>query len=364
MKSLAFGTAILTGIALAGSALAQTNIVYGSWAPSTDPASLGMDAFVAEVAEKSGGKITFETHYDSSVVKMRTVLGSIGDGLVDAGYIAGSIYQAELPTDTMITQWSSIQANPYSISAAVSELVLTNCPECNAEAGEHDIKALAYAGTPNFYLMCKNPISSFDDLKGKSIRAASANLRLVERMGGVPVNTPTVEVMDAMSRGQVECAIGSVFWLQAYSLWDAVEYIVDLPVGQYNNGMVFGVSQGFWDDLGDDDRAVIIDSLPTLVSTAAAIGVEKAAEVRRLSEEQGVVWAEPTPEMTALMNEWFASERAVVQKWGEEHGLPEAASILDRFEAAVTKWNGIVESTGGDKDKMREAIVSEIYSKL
>ncbi len=363
MKNLAYATAIAMSATLAGSALAETNLVYGSWAPSTDPASLAMDAFTAEVSDRSGGEITFETHYDSSVVQMRTVLGAIGDGLVDAGYIAGSIYQAEMPIDTMITQYASIQSSPYAISAASTELALT-CPECVAEAEQHEVKALAYAGTPHFYLMCKNPISSFADLEDKSIRAASANLRLVERMGGVPVNTPTVEVMEAMSRGQVECAIGSVFWLQAYSLWDTVGYVLDLPVGQYNNGMVFGVNTGLWDDMSDEQRAAISESLPTLVANAAANGVAKAGEVRRLSEEKGVVWGAPSDEMRAFMDAWFASERAVVQAWGEANGVPSAQSILDRFEELVAKWNGIVESVGEDEAAMRDAIANEIYANL
>ena len=364
MKIRIHATAILTSAALAGTAFAETNLVYGSWAPSTDPASLAMDAFTAEVAERSGGSIAFETHYDSSVVQMRTVLGGIGDGLVDAGYIAGAIYQAEMPIDAMITQYASIQANPYSISAASTELALLQCPECAAEANGHDVTPLAYAGTPHFYLMCKNPISSFDDLQGKSIRAASANLRLVERMGGTPVNTPTVEVLEAISRGQVECVVGSVFWLQAYSLWDVVEYVLDLPVGQYNNGLVFGVNSDLWNDLGEDDRAAIFGSLPTLVANAAANGVAKAQEIRTLSEEKGVEWGEPTEEMRQFMDEWFVSERAVVQAWGEERGIPGVGDILDKFEMAVEKWNGISEAAGNDEAKMREAIAEEIYSKL
>ena len=364
MMKLAFGTTILASIALAASAMAETNIVYGSWAPSTDPASIAMDAFKAEVGERSGGNITFETHYDSSVVQMRTVLGGIGDGLVDAGYVAGAIYQAEMPIDSMITQYSTLRANPYSISAAVTDVVLNDCPECVAEAEAHDVKPLAYAGTPHFYLMCKNPISSFDELQGKSIRAASANLRLVERMGATPVNTPTVEVMDAISRGQVECVVGSVFWLQAYSLWDAVGYVVDLPVGQYNNGLVFGMNADVWNDLSDEGRAAISESLPTLIANAAANGVAKAQDVRRMSEEKGVVWGEPSAEMSQFIEDWFASERAVVQAWGEGKGIGSSGAILDKVEAAVEKWNGIVDAAGGDEAMVREAIANEIYSDL
>lgn len=362
MKSTIAAAAAL--LVMAGAAQAETKITYGSWAPSTDPASLAMEPFMAEVTEKSGGEISFETHFDSSVVQMRTVVGGIRDGLVDAGYIAGSIYQAELPIDTMLTQYASIQANPYSISAAGSELVLTDCPECVAEVEANGVKPLAYAGTPHFYIMCKNPVNSFDDLKGKSIRAASANLRLAERIGATPVNTPTVEVLEAMQKGQVECAVGSIFWLQAYSLWDVVRYVIDMPVGQYNNGLVFGVNTGFWADLSDENKQAILSSLPTLVAKTAEIGQQAAEKVRAEAIEKGVVWGEPTPDMKQFLEEWFVSERAAVEGWGVERGIANPGAILDKYEAAVDKWNQITAETGGDTESFRQKLVEEVYSKL
>lgn len=349
---------------LVGGAHADTTITYGSWAPSSDPASQAMAPFAAEVKEKSGGRISFETHFDSTVVQMRTSIAGIRDGLVDAGYVTGSIYQAEMPIDAMLTQYASIKANPYSISGASTDLALNDCDDCLAEAKANGLLPLAYAGTPHFYLMCKNPVTSFDQLKGKSIRAASANLRLADRIGATPVNTPTVEVLEAMQKGQVECAIGSIFWLQAYSLWDVVRYVVDIPVGQYNNGLVFGVNPDFWADLADEDKTAIVSSLPTLVAQAAAIGAQAAEELRAASIEKGVVWGEPTPEMEQFLDEWFASERAAVQAWGEQHGIKNAGPILDKFEAAVVKWNKIAEETGGDPQKFRDALEREVYSKL
>ncbi len=361
MRHLIAITSLVAGLA-ASSALAEVKLTYGSWAPSTDPASLGMDSFSTAVTEASGGAVTFENLYDGTVVQMRTVLPGIAEGLVDAGYVAGAIYQAEMPIDSMLTNYASIKANPYSISAAVNETQLKNCAECTAENAKNGVTALAYAGTPHFYLMCKQPISSFDDLKGKSVRAASANLRLAKRMGATPVNTPTTEVMEAIQRGQVECVIGSVFWLQAYSLWDAVGYVLDLPVGQYNNGLVMAMNSETWDGLDDADKQVIMAELPTLVVEAAAAGVAKADEVRAASVEKGVVWGEPTDEMRAFMDAWFESERAAVQAAAEEKGIATAGDILDTFEASVTKWNAIVEEAGGDKDKIRARMADEIFN--
>lgn len=362
MKPTFAATVILT--CLAGAAHADATITYGSWAPSTDPASKAVAPFAEEVKQKTNGRVTFETHFDGTVVQMRTSIAGIRDDLVDAGYVTGSIYQAEMPIDSMLTQYASIKANPFSISGASTELVLNDCDECVAEAKKNGMVPLAYAGTPHFYLMCKNPVKSFDELKGKSIRAAGPNLRLADQMGAVPVNTPTTEVLEVMQKGQVECVIGSSFWLQAYSLWDVVRYVVDLPVGQYNNGLIFGANPDFWASLSDEDRKAIVSSLPTLVAQAAAIGTDEEAGIRKQAIEKGVVWGEPTPEMRQFLDGWFASERAAVQKWGEDHGIKDAGQILDKYEAAVAKWNKIADETGGDEQKFRDALDREVYSKM
>ncbi|MBV7392640.1 hypothetical protein [Mameliella sediminis] len=354
-------TATALGVTAATATLAETTLAYGSWAPSSDPASKAFDTFSEAVADTAA--VRFDTFYDGSVVGMRTVLGGIEDGLVDVGYVAGAIYQAEMPIDSMLTQFSVVEANPLSISAAVTDFILNDCDDCRAEAQGHGVLPLAYAGTPHFYLMCKDPIASFDDLKGESIRAASANLRFVNFIGATPVNTPTTEVMEAIQRGQVECAVGSIFWLQAYSLWDSVGYVLDLPMGQYNNGLVFGVNEEIWnDDLDDDARAAILGNLPTLVTQAAANGIVAADAIRAESIERGVVWGEPTDEMRATMAEWFASERASVQKWGEDHGVTNAATILDGFVAKVAHWNARVGELNGDADAVRAELAETVYA--
>lgn len=363
MKYLVKSVIVALGLATSP-ALADVKLTYGSWAPDTDPASIGVEAFAKEVTEASGGTVTFDNLYGGQIVQMRTVLPGIGEGLVDAGYVASAIYQAEMPIGSMITNYASIQSNPYAISAAVNETALLNCDDCIAEDRANGLTTLAYAGTPHFYLMCKNPISSFRDLEGKSVRAASANLRLAKLMGATPVNTPTTEVLEAMGRGQVECAIGSVFWLQAYSLWDEVGYVLDLPVGQYNNGNVFAMSTEVWEDLDPADQAAIKAGLPTLVAEAAAAGVEKAREVREASLEKGVVWGEPTEDMRSFLDDWFESEAQTVRSLGAEKGIVNADAIATALEENVAKWNTIVEEAGGDKDAIRERMQTDIFSKL
>lgn len=362
MKHLIKTTALAT--LLAAPAVAGTTLTYGSWSPASDPNSIAMDAYSAEVTEATGGELQFDNLYDGTVVKIRTVLSGIQEGLVDAGYVAGTLFAQEMPIEKMLTNYASIQSSPYAITAAINEVALTDCETCDAEKAANDVRVLAYAGSPHFYLMCANPISSFSDLEGKSVRAASANLRLANRMGATPVNTPTTEVLEALQRGQVECAIGSMFWLQAYSLWDAVSYVVDFPVGQFNNGMVMTVSNDVWEDLDQSERDAMTASLPTLASEAARAGTLKATEVREESIKRGVVWGEPTEEMVAFMNEWFLEERALVENLAVEEGVPNAAEILDKLEASVARWNAAVDETGGDHDALKAMMAEQIFDKL
>lgn len=359
-----FAAAVAGGVLWAGAAQAETEIVFGSWAPSSDSASVAMKPYVDAVAKASDGGITFETHFDGSVVQMRTVLNGIRDGLVDAGAVAGSIYRAELPVDYMLTNYATITSDPYAVSAASTQLMLNDCPECKAQIERFDIVPLAYTGTAPFYLMCKDPFSSIEELKGESIRASSAFLRWVDFLEATPVNTPTVEVLEVMQRGQVKCLVGSFLWLQTYSLWDAVTYVVDLPLGQVNNGLAFGINKGVWEDLSAEEQDILVNNLPILIDAAAHDAIARQEEVRRLAEEKGIVFAEPSEEYRKAFADFQARERDIIEKAAIEAGFKSAPSVLDKFEANVKSWNAQVKSIEWDREKYRELLEREIYSKL
>ncbi|MBO6639303.1 MAG: TRAP transporter substrate-binding protein DctP [Roseitalea sp.] len=361
MKHSLATTALACSLSLtAFGASADTTLVYGSWAPSTDPFSRAFPAFAEQVAAQSGGEIAFETHFDSSVVQMRTVLSAIDDDLVDAGYIAGSVYQAELPIESIIANYSSIESNPWALSAAMTEVLTRDCDDCATQYDRYGIVPLAYGATPHFYLMCRDAIEGFSDLEGKSIRAASGNLSFPPFIGAVPVSTPTVEVFEAMQRGQVECAMGSIFWLQSYSLWDVVDYVLDMPVGQYNNGLILAFNKDRWEDLPDAHREAISASVPAFIAEAAATGTAMAEEVRAASIERGVVWAEPSAEMRETMQAWFASKRDEVAEYGVGLGVEATPQLLEQVEAKTAEWNARVDALGSDKDAFLAALTEAL----
>lgn len=349
---------------IATSATADTNIVYGSWASSTDPASLAMESFTAEVAERSDGAVSFETHFDSAIFNLRTAMAGISDGLVDAGFMAGSVYQAELPIEAMAALYSTLEANPWSMSGAITEFMIADCDDCASQYDDQGIVPMAYATTPHFYLMCADPIESFEDLEGASIRASSGNLSFPAMVGGTAVSIPATEVYEALQRGQVDCLVGSVFWLEAFGLWDVVEYVLDLPFGQWNNPLVFAMNADAWADIPEEERAAIAEAMPTLIAEAARIGVAKADEVRAESIERGVNWAEPTDAMRTILDEWFEEKRTEVENWGTENGVANSGELLDQLEGLLAKWNGLVEGLDGDVAAYRQMLVDEIYADL
>ena len=347
---------LLAAGALAASATvaeAETKLTYGSWAPATHPNSLAFENFAETVSKATEGEVTFEASYDGSVVQWRTALSSVRDLVVDAAAIPG-VFSPELPIDAMITNYAAINSNQYALSGAVTELVLNECESCRAEVAANGVVPLAYTGDPHFYLMCRKPISSLDDLKGKSVRAASAFQRFVNHIGGTPVSTPTVEVLEVMQRGQVECVVGGAFWLRTYSLWDVVEFVVDMPLGQYNNGLTLGVNSQVWENIGADGQEAILKALPVLIETSGDEYTKLVDDVRAESKAHGVAWVEPTQEMVESFKAWQATERASVEAWAAEKGIEGAPPILNAFEALVTKWNAL--SAADDKQQYREAL--------
>ena len=42
-----------------------------------------------------------------------------------------------------------------------------------------------------------------------------------------------------------------------------VRYVIDMPVGQYNNGMIFGINKDLWEDMSAENKEAIVTIEPS-----------------------------------------------------------------------------------------------------
>ena len=91
---------------------------------------------------------------------------------------------------------------------------------------------------PSQILYCKNPVESIQDLKGKKIRVYATSLGdFVEGAGGTSVTVAFGEVIPALEKGVVDCAITGTMSAYTAKWYQAANYVYSLRVGW---GLAFG----------------------------------------------------------------------------------------------------------------------------
>jgi TRAP-type C4-dicarboxylate transport system substrate-binding protein len=363
-KAVRLAAAVLTLTAVGIPAMAQTRFNYASGSPSKGPEAIAANRYMDKVEQVLGSGFKFERSFDGTVANFRATGSSLRDGLIDGGFLLDTFHTADLKTSMTITDLAMLVADPLAQAGAMNETMLLNCPQCEADFARLKAMPLAYNGVAPFYLQCRGPVASLQDIKGKAVRAASAFGLFAKAAGANPVSTVPTEVYEAMQRGAVECAIAGGVWLKSYNLADVVKTVVDQPLGQYNASLVMAVSRDGWKRLSAQQRQAMIDALPFLVAEATLLNIEETGVAFQEAAKKGIRRTPAAADMKALLASHVAGEQARVTADAEKRNVANPAVLVKTYLDKLDKWSRIVAETGGDRAKYEEALRREIFSKL
>ena len=246
--------ALLTGAlaALPGSAQAE----WRGWNIHVPdyPVSLGMEQFNAEIAEKTGGKLTAKTYHSGvlgsqpdAIEQMR--LGSIDYAVFNLGPM-GQVIPA-----TNVVSLPFIFKSMDHMHRVLDGPVGDQLSDAMAEKG---IVALAWydSGARSFY-NSKKPITTPEDVEGMKVRVMNNDLfvNMVGSMGGNATPMAFSEVYSSIKTGVVDGAENN---------WPSYESTGHYEVAGYYSSTehliipeCFCVSKAVWDGLSDEEKAVV-----------------------------------------------------------------------------------------------------------
>ncbi len=358
----------LAAALLAGApALAQTTIRASTWHPPAHPGTVGgFEKFMDHVKEASGGDLDFQFWAGGSLLGAKDSLPGIENGIVDVSVLALTYFPAEFPHFQLIADMAMLSDTPPAIAASVAELVMLDCAPCRADFEDKGLVFTSTYSTTPYTLISKQKLTSPEDLRGKSYRSAGALWdRWVESVGGTSVNVSAAEMFETLDRGGVDVAVFSPAALKAYSLWDVADYDVMLPLGTYAAMSLFTFNQGFWSDLTDDQRKMVLEgaAIGTMGVTYAYIADDE--EALAAASDHGVEIVEPSEALEAQRQEFIQTDiEKVAQIAKDRYGIDDPEEIISRYRELLEKWEGIYEETGGDQAKMTEALQREVYDKV
>ncbi|MDU9005330.1 TRAP transporter substrate-binding protein [Sedimentitalea todarodis] len=189
----------------------------------------------------------------------------------------------------------------------------------------YNAKLLMLYPFPSQTLWCNAEINSIADLSGKKIRVYTTSLGdFVEGVGGTSVTVSFAEVIPALEKGVVDCAITGT--MSAYTAnWQQVAtHAYTLRVGW---GLAFGaMNMDKWNSLTDDQKALLSTEIAALneemwAETATEDEVAIACITGGacdIGEPGDMVLVEPSSEDLAVRDQ--IANDVILARWAERCG--------------------------------------------
>jgi len=316
MKALA---AVAAALLLSGAAEAAEWRGWNIHVPDY-PVSLGMDQFTAEIAEKSGGRLTGKSYHSGvlgnqpdAIEQMR--LGSIDFAVFNLGPM-GQVVPA-----TNVVNLPFIFKDIAHMHRVVDGPIGEQLSEAMSEKG---LVALAWydSGARSFY-NSKKPIATPEDVKGMKVRVMNNDLfvDMISSMGGNATPMAFSEVYSSIKTGVVDGAENNWPSYDSTGHYEVAGYYSDtqhLIIPE-----CFCVSKALWDGLSDEDKEIVKTAARNSADLQRKLWAERAKASRDKVLAAGVKYNE-------------ISDKAPFQKAMQP--------VYDKFIAANPDLEGLVKA--------------------
>lgn len=327
--ALAFA-AVLTSAALPACAQDQTIELKASiFLPPSSSFNQGIDKWIAEVQEKSKGRLKINVFPGSQMGPPPRQFDLVRTGVADFGLVLHGLTPGRFNL-TELAHLPGVITYGYAGSRALSEVG----PEI-LKADHPGVKILYMVSLSPMPVMTKTEITKASDLVGKRVRAAgSVQSAVLEALGAVPVLIQPGEMNEALTKGMVDGLSVGYSGMSTYRLNEAAKYVFEGDLGSVT--FAFVMNQGAYDKLPADLKKIIDDTTGANGQHFMARSVQDdESGVRAKYMGEGIKVQQLTDD--GPLKEASARIREQAIKAAEAKGLP-AKEFLDKLSAAYAKY--------------------------
>lgn len=366
-KTLTLAVAALALPAFGTTVQASTSFIANSFYDQQQPFSrFGYIEWAETVKELSNGELQPEVYTGTVLLAPRASLQGIQDNIAQVAHHAAIYTPSEMPVANAIQELGFNFSDPLISVLAVADFSLNN-PVQLTEWEELNIVYLGAYNTPPYILMCREPVRTLEELRGKRIRTAGSTVSVwVEEAGGTPVNVPSSEMYSGLDRGSLDCATNAVNDLIDRSLWEVAEHTTLLPTGMYWSGPQWGFNSDFWAGLSDEHRNVFKRASAKAMTRMVAQYMSSAEAAMEEARSKGSNIYEPGDDLMASVESFREKAlESVYDKARDEYGIEDAEALINDFLATYEKWENLISNVDrDDEEALAELAMNEIFNKL
>lgn len=358
--------AVAVAAAVATGAADARDLVYGSWVSPKHPVMAeALPHLFKGVEKETNGEITWKMVAGGQLVNGRATVAGVRDGIADAGMPIPPYTPSDLPATNSIFSTLVFGEDIVAAGGATAETLLLHCPQCLAEIKKNNAVVLgSYSASP-FMLMCRDPVTSLDELKGKKVRSSGGGVFLMKMAGATPVAMSPAQATTALQRGTVDCVLGAPSWLKSYGYQDVAKHILNYPLGMVGPVPMLYLNRDTWEGMTEEQRKVHLKYAPRVIAHSVITAyLLRDEEILNNAKKVGVTLHPPGKDLDALVEKRLKIQREENIANATKFGVKDAAKIADAFEAALVKWRKLSKDIGRDVGKYEAALQREVYDKL
>ncbi len=364
---------ILASVALAAglamSPASAIELVYGTGSGAKSRINVdAMEPFFKETTAASKGSITWKYLPGNQIVTIRSALKGVRDGIVDVGMVVPVFVRKDLIHNNIIYDTIHLgHEDPVAAAGAAHETMMLNCPACLGEWKKNNQFLLAsYAGSPSV-LVCRDPVKTIADLKGKKVRGGGATHRLVQAIGGTPISTPPQELALALERGGLDCAVMALNWMVSFGIHDLAKHVLDYPMGSSRGLALMTMRRDSWKKLTSEQRKILWDHAPMASARALMIAYMKLDDDYRakIGPSKGVKFYQAGPDIKQAIDNLIKNEENAIAGAIKKQGAKNPDRIVKAFLKNLEKWQKISkDEIKGNVEAYAKALKREVYDKV
>ncbi|TKR53409.1 C4-dicarboxylate ABC transporter substrate-binding protein [Allopusillimonas ginsengisoli] len=323
-------------------------------------------SYTKRVAEKSAGDIKFDVHSGGVLLPAKSALSGITNGVAQYGHVTGAYVPADLRYDNVLNDLAFVANDPLAAAIAVTEVKLTN-KLLQKEYKDHKVVFGSSYSMTNYYVICRNEVSTPDALKSKRVRTGStAQIQWTQSMGGVPVSVPATEIYTGLQRGNLDCALGDASFLTtSFKLQEVAKHVTLVSVGTHTSGGEF-FEQKFWKGRSVEERKLLMSELAYAIAELQVEWDKEAKDALEEAKTNGVALHQPSADLQDAVTK-FQGEfvKGLAKASMENRKVEDPSGMIDQYLETEQKWKELLKSVDRtDKAALAKLIKEKLYDGL
>jgi len=363
MKKFSVVMALLTMSGMASAATFTASTPYGETHGIT---KFKLHAYAKRVAEQTGNGVKFDVHSGGVLLPARTALSGITNGVAQYGHVTGAYVPADLRYDNVLNDLAFVADDPLAAAIAVTEVKLTNELLQKEYKDNKVVFGSSYSMT-NYYVICRNEVTTPDALKSKRIRTGStAQIQWTQTMDAVPVSVPATEIYTGLQRGNIDCALGDASFLTtSFKLQEVAKHVTLVSVGTHTSGGEF-FQQKFWKERSPEERKTLMSELAYAIAELQVEWDKEAKDALEEAKANGVTLHQPSSALQDAVSKFQDEFVASLPKQSmESRKVQDPTAIIEQYLEAEQKWKDLLKNVDRtDKAALAAMIREQLYDRL